>query len=272
MKRTHPPLELPGSPLIYVVAQVSISAVVAIERYVPEIQERLRMSGYPSYTNVQVPEIIFEAVGAGPVVTTLSRYEFQNKSERTGIVLTPKSIAVHTNQYTTFDEFCAVIEMALETVHTTATLQLHERIGLRYVDLIELERAEELKDYLPPHLLGYDQAAIGIAGGQFNFEFEGNTPYGRLVARHYTPQVRNMFPPDLAGVSLNYSYRTAPSPRKAVLLDFDHASDHKGDFVIEEILETLENLHDGLDIIFRNSVTTAALEKWGRKNAADVKS
>ena len=64
MKRTHPPLRLPGSPLIYVVAQVNISAVVAIERYVPEIQERLRKSGFPGYTNVQVPEIIFETSGA----------------------------------------------------------------------------------------------------------------------------------------------------------------------------------------------------------------
>ena len=84
MKRTHPPLRLPGSPLIYVVAQVNISAVVAIERYVPEIQERLRKSGFPGYTNIQVPEIIFETFGARPVVTPLSRYEFQNKLERTG--------------------------------------------------------------------------------------------------------------------------------------------------------------------------------------------
>ncbi|HEY6847213.1 MAG TPA: TIGR04255 family protein [Terracidiphilus sp.] len=272
MKRTHPPLSLPGSPLIYVVAQVNISAVVAIERYVPEIQERLRKSGFPGYTNVQVPEIIFETFGARPVVTPLSRYEFQNKLERTGIVLTPKSIAVHTNQYTTFDDFHAIIAMALETIHATAALQLHERIGLRYVDLIEFERDEELKDYLAPDLLGYDQAAVGMSGGQFNFQFEGNTPYGRLVARHYAPQVRNMLPPDLAGVSLNYDYRPAPSPGRAALLDFDHAADYKGDFVIEEILETLENLHDGLDIIFRDSVTAAALEKWGRKDVANAKS
>lgn len=271
MKRTRPPLKLPGSPLIYVVAQVNISAVVAIERYVPEIQEQLRKSGFPGYTNAQVPEIIFEALGARPVVTSLSRYEFLHKSERTGIVLTPKSIAVHTNLYTTFEDFHAIIRMALKTIHATAALQLHERIGLRYVNLIELERGEELKDYLGAHLLGYDQPAIGVSAGQFNFQFEGNTPYGRLVARHYPPQVQNMFPPDLAGISLNYGNRPIPSPGRAALLDFDHAAAHKGDFVIEEILETLENLHDGLDIIFRNSVTTAALEKWGKKDAANAK-
>jgi uncharacterized protein (TIGR04255 family) len=267
MKRTHPPLKLPESPLIYVVAQVNISAVVAIERYVPEIQEKLRKRGFPVYKNAQVPEFVFEAPGAKPVISSLSRYEFQDKEERTAIVLTPKSVAVHTNLYATFDDFHAIIAMALETIHAAASLQLHERIGLRYVDLIELETGEELKDYLAPRLLGYDQDAIGVTGGVFSFHFEGNTPYGRLVARHYPPQIINMLPPDLAGVSLNYSSRVAPSPGRASLLDFDHAADYKGDFVIEEILETLEKLHDGLDIIFRDSVTAAALGKWGTENA-----
>ncbi len=272
MKRTHTPLKLPGSPLIYVVAQVNISAVVAIERYVPEIQEKLRKSGFPGYANMQVPEFVFETPGARPVISPSSRFEFLDKEERTAIILTPKSIAVHTNQYATFDDFHAIIAMALETIHAAASLQLHERIGLRYVDLMELDADEELKDYLAPHLLGYDQSAIGVSEGLFNFHFEGNTPHGRLVARHYSPQIKNMLPPDLAGVSLNYSYRPAPSPGRASLLDFDHAADYKGDFVIEEVLETLENLHDGLDIIFRDSVTAAALKKWGRENVTGSKS
>src|SRR5579875_1786420 len=179
MKRTHPPLRLPGSPLIYVVAQVNISAVVAIERYVPEIQEKLRKNGFPGYANAQVPELVFEAIGARPVISPLSRYEFQDKEGRTAIVLTPKSIAVHTNRYTTFDNFHSIIGLALETIHGAADLQLHERIGLRYVDLIELETGEELKDYLAPRLLGYNQAEIGVSEGSFNFHFEGKTPYGR---------------------------------------------------------------------------------------------
>jgi len=272
MKRSHPPLKLPRSPLIYVVAQVNISAVVAIERYVPEIQEKLRKSGFPSYSTAQVPEFVFETPGARPVISPLSRFEFLDKEARTAIVLTPKSVGVHTNQYATFDDFHAIIAMALETIHSAASLQLHERIGLRYVDLLELEADEELKDYLAPHLLGYNHASIGVSKGVFSFHFEGNTPYGRLVARHYAPPINNMLPPDLAGISLNYGYRSEPSPGRATLLDFDHAADFKGDFVIEEILETLENLHDGLDVIFRDSVTAAALKKWGRENVAGSKS
>jgi uncharacterized protein (TIGR04255 family) len=265
VKRTYQPLQLPRSPLIYVVAQVNISAVVAIERYVPEIQEKLRRNGFPGFTSAQVPEFIFETPGARPVVTPLARFEFQDREARTGIVLTPKSIAVHTNQYTTFDGFHTILAMALETVHAAAELQLHERIGLRYVDLIQLDAEEKLQDYLAHHLLGYDAASIGVSESVFNFQFEGRTPYGQLVARHYPPQLRNMLPPDLAGVLLNYDYWEVPLPGRTSLLDFDHAADYKGDFVVEEILSTLENLHDGLDILFRNSVTDFALKKWGER-------
>jgi uncharacterized protein (TIGR04255 family) len=153
--------------------------------------------------------------------------------------------------------------MALETVHTAAELQLHERIGLRYVDLIEPGVGEGRQDYLASHLLGYDATLVGVSESSFSFQFEGQTPYGRLVARHYIPQIANMFPPDLAGISLNYAYREPPFPGRVSLLDFDHASVYKGDFVVDEILATLENLHDGLDIFFRNSVTDYALKKWG---------
>ncbi len=233
-----------------------------MQRYIPEIQERLRRSGFPGFANTQVPEFVFETAGAKPLITPLARFEFQTRDERTGIVLTPKSIAVHTNQYVTFDEFHSIIALALETIHSVAELQLHERIGLRYVDLIELEKDETIQSYLASHLLGYDPGAVGVSESSFNFQFEGKTTYGQLFARHYPPQIANMLPPDLAGVTLSYNYREPAAPGRSSLLDFDHASAGKGDFMIGEILTILENLHDGLDVIFRNSVTRYALKKW----------
>ncbi len=270
MKRTHPPLRLPRSPLIYVVAQVNISAVVAIDRYVPEIQEKLRMNGFPGFTRTQIPELIFEAPGVKPTLNAFSMFEFQDRGERTGITLSPKSIAIHTNQYTTFDQFHRAFATALETINSVTQLQLRERIGLRYVDLIELEKGENLSDYLAPNLLGYDAASVRVTESSFDFKFEGKSPQGVIIARHYAPQFANMLPPDLVGVALNYNYRESPPTGRAFLLDFDHATIGKCDFVVDEILETLETLHDGLDILFRKSVTIRALEQWGRENASST--
>jgi uncharacterized protein (TIGR04255 family) len=143
---------------------------------------------------------------------------------------------------------------------------------LRYVDLIELEAEESLSDYLAPQLLGYDAASVGVTEASFEFKFEGRSTHGGIIARHYSPQIANMLPPDLVGVSLNYSYREPPLPGRVSLLDFDHATVEKRDFATGEILETLETLHDGLDILFRNSVTQHALKQWGRENATSSKS
>ncbi len=272
MKRTNPPLRLPRSPLIYVVAQVNISAVVAIDRYVPEIQEKLRRNGFPGFSSTQIPELVFEVPGAKPSLIPHSRFEFQDRDERTGISLSPRSIAIHTNQYETFDQFHGAFAVALETINAVAELQLRERIGLRYVDLIELEAGENLSDYLAPQLLGYDAASVGVTESSFDFKFEGKSPHGGIIARHYLPQIANTLPPDLIGVSLNYGYRDAAPPGRASLLDFDHATIEKRDFAVGEILETLETLHDGLDILFRNSVTQHALEQWGRENASSSES
>jgi uncharacterized protein (TIGR04255 family) len=263
VKRISQPFRLQNSPLIYVVAQVQISAVVAIDRYVPEIQEKLRRNGFPGFGSTQVPELTFEVPGTKPVVTPLARFEFLDREGRTGIVLTPKAIAVHTNQYGVFEEFKGIFAMALETVHVTAEPQLHERIGLRYVNLIELGEGETHQDYLPPQLLGYDTASLGVTGSNFSFIFEARTPHGVIYARHYPPQVANMFPPDLAVTALDYSFRQPPAAGRASLLDFDHSMNSKGDFVPDDILENLENLHGSLDNLFRHSVTDYALKKWG---------
>jgi uncharacterized protein (TIGR04255 family) len=268
MKRTLPPLHLPRSPLIYVVAQVNISAVVAIDRYVPEIQERLRKVGFPGFSSIQVPELIFESPSSKPVVNAVSRFEFQDREGRTGIALTPKWIAVHTNQYKTFEKFREYLTIALETIHGAASLQLRERIGLRYVDLIELNQGESLGRYLAPHLMGYETAPLGVTEPSFDFKFEATTRQGRIVARHYAPPILNMLPPDLAGVGLNYSYRIPPPPGTASLLDFDHSTIQTQDFMVDEILETLESLHDSLDILFRNSVTEEALRLWGEDDSS----
>jgi uncharacterized protein (TIGR04255 family) len=254
------------------VAQVNISAVVAIDRYVPEIQENLRQNGFPGFTRTQIPELIFESSGAAPTLSALHRFEFQDREERTGIVLTPKSIAIHTNQYKTFDRFHEAFASALETINGIAKLQLRERIGLRYVDLIEMQAYESLNDYLAPNLLGYDAASVGVTEASFDFKFEGTSPYGHIIARHYPPQIGNMFPPDLIGVALNYNYREPPQPGRASLLDFDHATIQKRDFAVGDILETLETLHDSLDILFRNSVTKHALDQWGKENASSRES
>jgi uncharacterized protein (TIGR04255 family) len=249
--------------LVYVVAQINISAVMAMEQYVPQIQELLRHKGFPRSKEGLTAEIRLESPGSPPTIISQPRYEFQDRSGRTGIVVGPKFVAVHTNEYKDCEKFLEVVSVAIQTLQETAKPDLVERIGLRYVDLIRPDPGESLRDYLPQQLLGYEVNEIKVGEASFAFQFTGKSAEGRILARHYPAQAGNALPPDLQNAHLDYSNIPASKSGDA-FLDFDHSSEAKIEFGSSEILAAIEQLHDALDLLFRKSVTPSALEKWGR--------
>ncbi|MGA9566554.1 MAG: TIGR04255 family protein, partial [Candidatus Korobacteraceae bacterium] len=112
MKRTSASIHLKHPPLIYVVAQVLFTEVVAIEKFVPDIQESLRHKGFPRFLRGQVQEIAFQPDGI-PKFGARDRFEFQNKEGSLGIVLQTKSVAIQTNSYSTYEIFEDQIRTAL---------------------------------------------------------------------------------------------------------------------------------------------------------------
>ena len=260
VKRTVPALHLQRAPLIYVVAQVRFSAVVAIEKYVPEIQEKLRHKGFPRFVRGQVHEIAFQADGA-PKFSAVERFEFQNKEASLGIVLQSNSVAVHTNSYSNYEAFEEYTKTALMAVHGIANINLSERIGLRYVNLIRLQPGEKWADYLHQGLLGIDHGAVGVKKWVSGSQFLGETAVGQLAVR--CSQSEQPFPPDLIISSLSYSMSLAKG-EIVMTLDLDHFLEQASDFKVGAVMATLEQLHESLDTVFTTAVTPKALIKWGK--------
>src|SRR5687767_4493305 len=105
MKRTLPPLHLEKSPLVVTLGQVKISTVAAMDRYIPEIQERLRKSGFPKFVADEVQEITFSF---GPLqqqqhVQTLKRWAFQSKDNKWEIQVDTETITLVTTGYERYD-------------------------------------------------------------------------------------------------------------------------------------------------------------------------
>src|SRR5882762_5816637 len=161
MKRSLPSLRLRYSPLVYVIGQVRISPVVAIEKYIPEIQEQLRHKGFPRFVKGQIQEIRF-AIDAAPKMSVVDRYEFQNKESTSGIALATDSISLHTSKYEVYEKFEETFSTALTIIHQVVSLSLVERMGLRYIDLIRLNAGEQFSDYLQPGLLGLEEEKLGV--------------------------------------------------------------------------------------------------------------
>src|SRR5690242_9848831 len=108
---------------------------MSLERFVPDIQEQLRHKGFPRYLRGQMQELLVQPY-TPPKFNVTDRFEFQDKDESIGIVLTPTSFAVQTNRYSRFEDFEEVIATALIVVNRVLSLTLVDRVGLRYVDLV----------------------------------------------------------------------------------------------------------------------------------------
>ena len=262
VERTLSPLRLSRSPLVYVIIQVRTAAVVSLDRYIPEIQESLRRSGFPKFIKGKIHEIKFQA-DTEPTASTFDRFEFQSRNGRTGVVLTTNAVALHTNDYQHFDEFLATFEKALHPINTVLGVEFVERVGLRYVDLVRLSEEESFDQYMTRDILGPDPSTFGVAQSFSRFEMLGRTEVGTMAFRHWQMSNGNFLPPDLLPSTLNHP--TTLKPEEVVsLLDFDHYSENQLDFEINQIKELSWRLHDNLDRGFRKIVTEFALDKWGR--------
>ena len=51
----------------------------------------------------------------------------------------------------------------------------------------------------------------------------------------------------------------------ATLLDLDHYREARQPFDIDRVVKTAWTLHDGLDVMFRDVVTSHALEVWSKE-------
>jgi uncharacterized protein (TIGR04255 family) len=261
VKRTFPALHLKRAPLIYVVAQVRFSAVVAIEKFIPEIQEQLRHKGFPRFVKGQGVEISIQVDGP-PKFNPVERFEFQNKDQSLGIVLQSNSVAVHTNCYLNYETFEEHTKTALMCVHRVISIGLSERIGLRYVNLVRRGSGEKWTDYVHRGLLGLDPDSVGVERWTSRSEYVGATAVGQLAIR--CSQSEQPFPPDLLNTSLTYPNPLSDEGETVTTLDFDHFVERTSDFKVAATMSTLEQLHESLDKVFTTAVTSAALTKWGK--------
>ena len=83
----------------------------------------------------------------------------------------------------------------------------------------------------------------------------------RMIARLAQNRDGNLLPTDL--VMHSPVLQDSPKPNELLtLLDLDHYREHRHPFDIHKLMEIVWELHDGLDVLFRDVVTTHALNVW----------
>ncbi len=261
VKRTREPLFLPQSPLEFVLAQVRIDPVLAVENYVPDIQETLRKQGFPKMRTRQSTSRITSGNGQTLRAETKHQWEFHDVENHTSIMVDQDAIAIQTTHYSRYEEFDGLIRLALEATGSAMGFTQVTRCGLRYIDAMAQPASGDWKEVLIDSLLGF-QPQNGMARASSFSQTElvtGESSHMRL--RCLTQPQGIVLPPDLMPCDL--AFRRNPKRQQPfAILDLDHYQTTAFDFDLQVTLDCLAELHDALDQTFRDAVNPNALEQW----------
>lgn len=261
MKRTLDPLFLPQSPLVFTLGLVQFDPVLAIGEYVAGIQESLRKNGFPKVRERMVTHKIVQTEGPELRVETKKQWEFHDPENRSSIMVDRETVFLQTTAYTTFEAFHETLALALECVADCLEVSEVLRCGLRYIDIVDQPPEGDITEWIDPGLLGL----LGLAGfrrkhSHSTTELEGKEETTMVVKATLVPR-GIVLPPDLMPCDLAFAKKPVRET-PFVLLDFDHFSRQAFSYDRDATLKHVSMLHDGVDRVFRSSVTSEAIEQW----------
>lgn len=263
VKRKLAPLQLTHSPLILALAQVMMTPVMKMESFVPDIQERLRRSGYPKMRKRIIRTEAQDPQGNTLQIEERSDWEFVSKGDQVSLVVGTHGVVMATSDYRSFDEFAGQLEDCLNIVHDVVSISGVDRLGLRYIDLIEPTPEKPLSHYLSSQILGLDLDGLGARLANMSETVLKTGDHQKLVLRCIERPKGVVLPPDMLPIGLKLK-RELTSKTSFGILDSDHYVEfplEPMEFGTAEVLNRLGELHEALDQSFRKAVTPVAIEK-----------
>lgn len=256
-------MKLTNSPLVLVLAQLRIAPVLAMERYIPDIQERLRKSGFPRFSRTQVQELAFGP--GGPMIQASNRWEFADESSRWMIVVTENSIAVLTTAHDTFESpFLERLLLAGAAVNEFATPVHVNRAGLRYINVVVRAEGHGFSEYLHAGFLGPKPETVGFTKVMTNFAAVGETAEGILALRCNFVSDDAVLPADLNVGNVLRLRDDIPYAEPHAFLDIDHFVEIDASLDVDAIRDRYHGLHTTTRAAFLGAVQPFALKEWGK--------
>ena len=230
-----------------VVAQVSFPHLYEIESPGEQIST-FQKSLAADYPNALPREEAIFAISIGQTAQQNQSppkgpYRFRSSDDRWLVSLSPEFVALEVGTYDTFDEFESRLGDVLQVVADVLDPSAVGRVGLRYINEVQLGSNDEWLSLFTPELLGLfaDDAVSGhMLQGAVQLTLALDDHF--LTARH--------------GLVLS-------EEAKAYALDLDAFCSPTSAFSVDEILPRVRTLKQTCWSFFRASVTSRFLEKAG---------
>jgi uncharacterized protein (TIGR04255 family) len=228
---------------------------------IPDIQDNLRTT-YEEFVEEQIPALQISGVGEAPVLRTESRWRFETSDRRHGYILQNTSLVYHTTAYLDFGEFVKEILQGFNLIASTAGIRRFNRVGLRYIDLIQADEETTLEELLHPLLQGFGRELTEVIPQFSQYIYGGQTKTGQLVFRATRGKHNFPLPPDLLPLTLRVA-RAADAGQTSVFLDTDHFVDLTETPVdVEKLEETVRALKAPITQAFKHAITDKAINAW----------
>lgn len=261
--------KLKAAPVFYTIAQARFNQLMTLEAYVPQIQERLRKSGFPDAQRGMLATINLNMNTASPAegsppqlpIAQTARFIFGNMERTSGFILDQGALSFQTTEYDVFETFLADFLKGLEAVNEAVSLSYTDRLGLRYLDAVFPKSGENVGDYLSGSIMG-------LTG---KIEDPIVHSFSETLVKRQNVNVRSrviiqdgevMFPPDLQPLTLTLPERFKPLKGPHAIIDTDGWSDSREAFNMDRIREQFDLIHTGIRKTFEASITENALKAW----------
>ena len=160
--------KMKNAPVYYVLAQARHNPILQLDPYLPEIQDRMRKSGYPDHqaSATFTVELGFSAGDGQPdakqlVPKAVARHLFLSADRSKGFIFEAGALSLQTMEYETFSPFLEEFMAGFAIVHDVIKLDYTERIGIRYLDaVVPAGGPDDLPRYLIPGVFGLADKSI----------------------------------------------------------------------------------------------------------------
>lgn len=263
---------LASAPVYYALVQIRFEPVASMAKYVNELQDRLRKSGFPLYETEQTHALSFFSAQNGdltvppvgvpmPMANTTPIWYFTSSDRSRGYVLSNDFVTFQVTKYEGHELFFKELLAGFQLVNEVVSLGNITRVGMRYLDAIIPKEEESIKDYLHSSVLGIEFGTDWLGG---SWESAYKTKHGLLIAKVYRAANAPVGTPidlQIKNLQLPERFRSNTPVRHAVM-DLDHYSDGTLPPDTKALAESLNYLHEGVSDFFKALVTEHALERW----------
>jgi uncharacterized protein (TIGR04255 family) len=255
------------APVYFTLVQARFNAILALDSYVPQIQDHFRLQGFPDTQKGMLATFNLSAGAAGEAgpaqvpVSQVARYIFSNMDKTAGFVLDQGALTFQTTDYTVFETFSDTFINGLKIVHDAVKLGYTDRIGVRYLDAVYPKKDEDLSDYLRESVLGLYRRLDGDLVHAFSETLVRDGAVN-VIARSIIQSGQIGIPPDLQPMWLVVAERFRTLNGLHAILDTDGAHDHRDAFDLDRIRARLSTVHSTVIKAFQAIVTARAIKIW----------